>query len=379
MRVQEYSHFNMAPMLEHVWRNLLELSEADPIFGSYHWAHEWWRVFQHKNDKLCLTLIYEGDQAHGLAALYLTQERWGALKANVLAPVGQNTAQYLDFILPVEPEKAVSRLFDFLIEKSGWDVLSLNNMPKSSLNLKYLKSAASARKLLLVEEPEEVCPFILLEDNYNTFMLKRFRSKFRKEIKRNTRRLQAKGEHHFEMIYKAKKLRRVFSEMVRLEKHSWKGKKKLGIFGTPSKQRFYYQIMQTLADRGKLAVLLQWLDNRLITYEIAFLSKNRFLAFNTAFDSALRIYAPGVLSQVELIKHCYKMNIPIFDFLRGGEHYKAKWTDVATQNINLHIFAPTNRGRVLARGLKGRLLLRKLKRRIKPRQDVADFQIINSI
>ena len=378
MKVEEYSHFNIDPMLEPVWRNLLNLSDVDSIFGSYQWAREWWSAFKQKNDKLCLTLISEGNQAHGLAALYLTQERWGALKANVLAPVGQNTAQYLDFILPVEPQKTVSRLFDFLVEKPGWDVLSLNNMPKSSVNFKYIKSTASARKLMVVEEPEDVCPFILLEDNYNTFMLKRFRSKFRKEIKRNTRRLQAKGHHHFEMIYKAKNLHRVFSEIVRLENHSWKGKKKLGIFSTPSKQRFYYQIMQILAANGKLVVLLQWLDNKLITYEIAFLSKNRFLAFNTAFDSDFRIYAPGVLSQVELIKQCFKMNIPIFDFLRGGEHYKSKWTDVATQNVNLHIFAPTNRGSVLSGGLKGRMLLRKLKRRIRPRRDVADFKIINS-
>ena len=69
------------------------------------------------------------------------------------------------------------------------------------------------------------------------------------------------------------------------------------------------------------------------------------------------------------------MSFNIFDLLRGGERYKALWTDVATQNINLHIFSPAIKSKVLSLGSTGRIALRKLKRQIRPSNDEAFFRV----
>lgn len=377
MKVVECPHFNTEAMLRLIWRRLMELSETDPIFGCYEWAYEWWRVFKQDKDQLRLMLIYDGGQPCGLAPLYLTQQYWGGVQANTLLPIGHTTAEYLELLLPIKPVDTASCLFDYLIGRPGWDVISLIHTPQNASTLKYIKSAALHRKLKVVEELEEVCPFIPLKDDFQTFMLKRFRAPYRKKIKRFNKRLKKMGAHKFEFISNHKHLINVLSLISELENKSWKGMKKLGIFSMSDSRRFFYQISKILADQNKLGILLQWIDNRLISYDYGFVSKHKFYSYNAAFDPAFSKHSPGALSMVELIRQCYDMGLTELDLLRGGEKYKAHWTDIARQNITLSIFAPTNKGNLIYRGLKGRLLLRRLKRCISPLQDVYAFELVN--
>jgi CelD/BcsL family acetyltransferase involved in cellulose biosynthesis len=375
MRIDMYTDFDLLPDIEHLWQKLLERGTSDPIFGSFLWAKHWWECFGQEKHQLRLITLSLADEVAGLAGLCLTQENWGPLKAKVLVPLGWSTAEYVDLLLPSDSKKATDLLFDFLIEAQDWDVLSLKRLPAMSPTRDNIKSAAAEKKLLVLEELEEVCPFIALNGTFESLMHKHFKSNFRKEIRRNTRRLNSMGHHRFEMVTNPPDLDGLLSILVDLEKRSWKGQRGIGIFNTPAKRHFFHQISQTLAAQGKLAIFLQWLDDRLLSYDFGFITNKRIYLYNAAYDPNFKKYSPGTLSQHELLRWCYDMSLSIFDFLRGGERYKALWTDVATQNINLHIFSPALKGRVLSSGLAGRLALRRLKRQIRPPYNEALFRI----
>lgn len=376
MRIDVYTSFDVLPDIESLWQKLLERGISDPIFGSFLWARHWWECFGQEKHQLRLITLSLAGEVVGIAGLCLTQENWGPFKAKVLVPLGWSTAEYVDLLLPPNSKRATDLLFDFLTEEQDWDILSLKRLPAMSPNRDNFKSAAAKKKLLVVEEREEVCPFIRLDGTFESLMYKRFKSNFRKQIRRNTRRLNAIGHHRFEMVTNPPDLDSIMSILVELEKSSWKGRKGVGIFNTPAKRSFFYQISQTLAVQGKLAIFLQWLDDRLLSYDFGFTSNKTLYSYNAAYNPDFKKYSPGTLSMHELLRRCYDMGFNIFDFLRGGEHYKALWTDVATQNINLHIFSPALKSRVLSLGSAGRLALRSIKRQIRPPYNEAFFRIV---
>jgi CelD/BcsL family acetyltransferase involved in cellulose biosynthesis len=367
---------NLLAELEPHWQELLEKSPADPIFSSFTWAKEWWANFRGTHDELRLIVLKEGCNVLGLAGLYLTLERWGPIEARVLAPLGRTTAEYLDLIFSSEVKDGCYVLLQRLLQDKDWDIFSLNRLPANSPTRRSLKNAASELGLMVVEEEEQLCPFIELNGSFDGYMRKRFSRKHRNKIRRKTKKLNTRGKQRCEMITDGSNLDDKLPMVFDLEDRSWRGQQGLGIFGTEAKRLFFTKIAKSMALHKNLALHLQYLDDRLLAYHFGFVTDKKLYDYSLAFDPDFAKHSPGLLSLVDLLGRCFEKDIRIFDFLRGAEKYKKLWTDTATQNINLHIFSPGLKGRVLSSGLAGRLALRRLKRQIRPSYNEALFRIV---
>jgi CelD/BcsL family acetyltransferase involved in cellulose biosynthesis len=375
MKTDIIKDVNLLSELEPLWEKLLEQGPADPIFGSFIWAREWWLNFRGSRDDLRVIVLKEGCDIFGLAGLYLTLERWGPIKAKVLAPLGRTTAEYLDLIFPSGGKDGCYVLLQRLLQDKDWDVFSLNRLPASSPTRRSIKNAASELGLLVVEEEEQLCPFIGLNGSFDAYMRKHFSRNFRKNIRRKTKKLNNLGKQRFEMVTDGLNLDDKLAMVFDLEDRSWKGQRGVGIFGTEEKRTFFTKVAKSMASHKRLALHLQYLDDRLLAYNFGFVTNKKLYDYSLAFDPDFASYSPGLLSLVDLLSRCFEKGIRIFDFLRGAEKYKKLWTDTATQNINLHVFSPNIRARTLAMGLKNRLALRRIKRRFRQPPNEAQFEI----
>jgi len=66
-------------------------------------------------------------------------------------------------------------------------------------------------------------------------------------------------------------------------------------------------------------------------------NKYRLAYFNGGFNQDYTEYSLGTLLVSELISFAYQENIKVFDFLRGREGYKLKWTDVFDWNKDIYL------------------------------------------
>lgn len=375
MKTEIIKDVNHLSELEPLWQKLVEQSPADEIFGSFTWAKEWWANFRGTHDELRVIVLKEGSEIFGLAGLYLTLERWGPIEVRVLAPLGRTTAEYLDLIFPSGVKGVSEVLLETLLEDKDWDVFSLNRLPASSPTRRSIKNAASELGLMVVEEEEQLCPFIELNGSFDGYMRKHFTRNHRNNIRRKTKKLNKLGKQRFEMITDGSNLDDKLQIMFDLEDRSWKGQQGLGIFGTEAKRIFFTNVAKSMAAQKRLALHLQSLDDRLLAYHFGFVVNKKLYDYSLAFDPDFASYSPGLLSQVNLLSWCFERGIRSFDFLRGAEKYKKIWTDTATQNINLHVFSPNIRARTLGMGLKNRLALRRVKRRFRQPPNEAQFEI----
>jgi CelD/BcsL family acetyltransferase involved in cellulose biosynthesis len=89
-------------------------------------------------------------------------------------------------------------------------------------------------------------------------------------------------------------------------------------------------------------------DDKIVGYRYGFLYKQRFYDWNTSFDPAYFQYSPGKILVGEAIRSSIENRIEEFDFLRGDEEYKLKWTELSRAIYELFYFANSALGSILA-------------------------------
>jgi hypothetical protein len=321
-------------------------AEVDPIFGSQAWLKAWWRTLALPTDRLWALVLREDAKPLGAAFLYLSRQPWGPLTAQELRQVGWCTSEFSCLHLPSE-SGAVQTMFDTLAAQREWDVFSLTQLPKACGLRRRVIEETRARGWLWLEEPDLPCPYIEVRGEFQAFVQSRLKAKYRKEIRQGKMRLECLGHHCLELVRQTSDLGALLDQMSMLESRSWKGEQGTGLFSSPEKDRFYREIAASFLERGQLALHLQWLDDRLISFWFGFIAAGRYYAYNTAYDPDFRNFSPGRVSLHDLLEQCWALGLERFNFLRGDRPYKKLWTDTATQNINLLVFAPTVKGRLL--------------------------------
>jgi CelD/BcsL family acetyltransferase involved in cellulose biosynthesis len=79
-------------------------------------------------------------------------------------------------------------------------------------------------------------------------------------------------------------------------------------------------------------------DEEVIGTLYGFISKNRFVYFAAGFDPRYSKYSLGVVLIGKMMDYLIVHNFRYFDFLRGTEDYKFKWTKEINQNYAVYSF-----------------------------------------
>ncbi len=142
---------------ERDWQQLLDASDADPLFLSWHWMYDWWQRFHRPGDRLRLIAAYRGDRLIGLAPLYQAQARYlrGLLPVQRLQFLGTGIrrnaglrSEYLGFILDREQrDAALDALLGALGELDGWQEACFQDVPSENPLTNRLDTLGKRREL----------------------------------------------------------------------------------------------------------------------------------------------------------------------------------------------------------------------------------------
>ena len=376
MNLELIENMDLQPSLEPVWERLVTECRADPLFSSFTWVKEWWRAFRSRETKLQVWLLKSGDTIVGLTNLYKTVEKWGPFDAKVLAPLGRTTSQYVDLLIPSSLRGGMKKVVKELLNGSDSDVLSLNRLKKGSPTALGVKKAAMELGLTSIEVDGLLCPFLKVEGPFDDYFRGRLSRKHRNEVTRKMNKLSSLGDQRFVLITKTHELSKVFEEVLELDKRAWKGQLEISIFADEIKKHFFRGLVETMVSQNRAFFHLFYLDDRLLNYELAFTTHAKVYLYATAYDPQFRKYSPGLLARVDQIKYSFEAGMDVVEFGRCGYEHKKQWTNTAAQNVNLYVFSPSPRGRLLSSWLQSRLALRKLKRSLTPSPE-AMFDVVN--
>lgn len=313
------------------WDELLSRSRADSFFLRHAWLTAWWRRFGAGRE--LRVLVAEEDSGDGIrtigvAPLCLSRETDHRVLPYVeLSFLGREgvTGDNLDFFTEPGREKEVVRAFlEHLLRERDWDLLRASDLPEDSPTLSLVMDATAARGVPVVPGKSQTCPFLPLPRTWDEFLAS-VSANLRSNLRRREKKLVAMGavfeEVHGGAIGPA--LETLFS----LHGARWATKGQTGNFIDPRLRAFHQEIAPLLDAEGALGFWTLRLAGRTVAGIYGFRHRGRFLYYQAGFDPACAEHGVGLALMGHAIRRNIDAGMVEFDYLRGDEEYKRRWTD----------------------------------------------------
>ena len=334
------------------WNGLLERSRSASAFLSSDWLAAAFRHVEEPATRLHVISVRTGEgNLVGLAPFCV--RRLAAWKPRVLEFMASRrvSSEYLDLVCdPAFETEVVDAVWGSL--RSGpraWDYARLSDVTEGSiLRNRFLERMPSDRFRFEIE-PAQNCPYLELprsvEDLY-AGLSRQFRGTLRRADRKmselGVRRVVAEGPSALvpalERLYELHALR-------------WGHRGQSGKLRAAEIQRFHREVASRLdSSRGARVYTLE-VGERTIAALYGLEYKGIFFFYQSGFDPsppngsiAAWDYSPGLWVVSQAIQDCVRRGLREFDFLRGAELYKTRWTLLARRTSTL-VILPTDRWR----------------------------------
>jgi CelD/BcsL family acetyltransferase involved in cellulose biosynthesis len=317
MRIERRAAFG--DLDEKRWNVLLERSGVPSVFLAWQWQTAWADAFL-AGRPLHLLAVLDGDDLIGLLPLY--EEEPG--RCQLVG--GVDVSDYLDLLCVAGREEEVWRAL--LAARAGdpgvWD---LHGLRAASPTVALLPALAPAHGLVATRAVEERCPVLELPGTWDEY-LGRLGGKDRHELKRKMRRLErelpgaAARAHGAPDGWDA-----ALTTFLQLHRQSKVGKAR---FMDQRMEGFFRTATLALAEAGWARLWFLEHEGRPVAAFLCLEHGGSVGLYNSGFDPAHARLAPGLVLLAHVIRDAIERGIPVFDFLRGEEPYKADFGPVPT-------------------------------------------------
>lgn len=341
--------------LRKAWDHLARRAEHPNVFTSFEWAWVWWQQFGTKdllgrNLRLHILHLQQQGRTAALVPLLLRTASWGGLSLEKLEFLGTGLADYGDLLLEDSSAEEVEALLDYLWrERKSWDLVELGQLPADSSPAKRLAEALPRSPLHYRLRADEPCVYIPLTTDWAGFLKTRSkltRETFHKKANR-LKRLEAEGLR-IRILENPQGEPGLLARMVALEKKKQvRGAPVLRVLNTA--EDFFRLLFDTLGPAGQLYLALMEQHDRLMAYELGFRYGGKLWAYTKAFDRDDAYYSPGTMLIPAVIDYGFRKGYREYDFLRGDEPYKKRWSPHLRTTVGFEIWKPELRSRLLAR------------------------------
>ncbi len=327
--------------LRPAWDRLLADAGVHHPFLSWAWQYGWLRAHPRLRPRVLLEWLPDGRLA-GLLPL--------RLQPHPLLPRLEWLAEgsggdELDLVLsPDAHPETGPRLARHLLALEGWRLADLHSLPAAS----RLEACLQSTDLRCENSAEYDLPFLSLPAGFDQ-LLAQCSPNFRSEIRRRRRAWQRQwGSFHLECITSPPRLAEMLPELFRMHNLRRRQKSQPGIFESGALREFHLRLAADppSGSRPRLYLLFAGDQPRAALY--GFQTGDRFAFFQSGFDPESAALSPGTVLMSCILEDCIRRGERGFDFLRGDEHYKYRWTQQARSTYRLR----------LARSFPGKLAFR---------------------
>lgn len=344
------------------WGQLLKSAGNVSIFQSFDWIRAWMNSFD-ADKEIKIFMIFQGEELTGVIPVFIQRSRYLGLPVRIIRLAGYSDSDYNDLILREEgAEEAISLWMDYLATYvKKWDLMQFDEVPEGSRSPDLLIKAFEGRGHRVIQSETSICPFATLAGDYESY-LKGMKKNYRKILKKKERRLAERGDSALKNWGgDMERLDHFLDVSAGLEGKSWKGEKGVGIFLDENHRRFHREFLSSETGRRHADLYFLTVDGSPMAYQYCFYWDNGLWAYNTAFDPDYSEFGPGNLMINSLIRKCCEENrFGTFDLMRGGEEYKAMWTDREKRNSRITVYSRTLYGKLLFMAESNKHLIKKM-------------------
>lgn len=336
-----------------VWNAVHERCARRNVFLSWEWVSNWVDVYTDEGRLLVIVIHNEGEP-RAIAPLFVEEEYFpGRVKLKVLRFLGSGEvcADHVDMMIAADSHAAYARrIWDELFGslRGEWDVFEYYDTPADSPALQAFRDLTRKDKRCLSTERvgEGVCPYLSLPASWDEFLARCSGSK-RYTITYSMKKLAEQGALEKRFCERPEEVASFMDAFISIHQRSWNERGEPGAFSRPRFEKFHRRVAESLLAKGSLFLCSFHLGGRHV---------GSFYGFDYA--GTLYYYLMGVETNpakkvktgTVVIGHCIgeaiRRGCGEFDFLRGAEEYKYRWTSTDRRNPRVRFYNRT--GKALA-------------------------------
>jgi CelD/BcsL family acetyltransferase involved in cellulose biosynthesis len=349
MKIQVLQRQDDLADLSAEWDQLALEDTRDGFFRTSVWYRAWMTHIRPDAEPHVLTLRDDAGRLVGLAPLCRLRYRDLGFRLNALAWAGREvvSGDFLDFLAaPVARPQVVGALLDAIwASERSWSLLVLGELLDGGDSYRSTASIARERGASVRRQEERLCPYIELPGSFDDY-LATLGTSTRYHIRRRMRDVEKKGA-----------VVRVYSEpgalvarldtLVELHLARWRRDHQPGTFGRPGFVPFLKEVFLHLPASASARLYELEHEGRVAASLLTFAFGDSVLYYQAGWhpDSSLSALSPGVVLMAHSIRDAIQTHARYYEFLRGDEAYKSRWTQTARTTATLLVAR-----RAMARG-----------------------------
>lgn len=337
------------------WGQLLACSASRSVFQTWEWQLACWQHFG-DGHRLMLMAVRDSDGTLvGVAPLRVRRD--GQLlsgRAVTFLGATRVSSDYLDVIAaPGREREVAAAIWEALLARAGdWDFLELSDVLEDSITARHLVPLAERHGCTVNRAVCQECPYFPLPSDVETHWSS-IGPAMRASVRRKTRKLESIGVT-FQTVEDPAALPAALETLYDLHSKRWAVRDQSGKLRDSAVHEFHLWIARTLGADGHVRISSLTLGERVLAMLYWFEFKQVFTYYQSGFDpevpgTGLRAadYSPGSVLISRCLQDGIRRGLVEFDFLRGVESYKLRWTGAMRTTWTLTVMP---RSKWVARG-----------------------------
>ncbi len=317
--------------LEPEWRQLASVCAAATVFQTFEWNAAWWKHFGRLPGRRLRLVTFRSAEGALVGLAPLMTSFWYATPLRRLSFLGTGTSDYLDVLAAPGWEREVAQsLYSYLESAGGWQIADFQQLREGSLLRQYLPPADS--RLHVRDVPGEACPFLPLPPTWDA-LLQGLGKKTRANVGYYDRALQKVYAVEIGPVTDVGVLDEEMTRLFELHGRRWNQRWLPGVFAGKRVQAFHRDVARRLLGQGWLRLFTLHLDGETQASLYCFRYGDRLCYYQGGFEPTLARLSLGTVLTARAMQAAISEDCQVFDFLRGDEPYKAKWTGSSQVNL----------------------------------------------
>lgn len=312
------------------WNSLLAKCPKAAIFQTWEWINSCMKNFGRMKRFVVLCIRNDGDLA-AIAPMEITL-MYG-LPFRRLQFIGAGVSDYMDFILAEGFEdQSLKAIFDWIeANSSRWDLLDLQQISEGSSTLEFCKQDAGWYGEAILGEQ---CPYLPLAENWDA-MLAVFGKKMRWNLGYYERLMRRDFESVEISVLGEDEIAEGMAAFFDLHTKRWRKRWLPGMLADSGRQKFHKEIAAECIKNGALKLHALRVNGQIRSILYCYMFNGRYYYYLGGFDPELSKYSLGTVLTGHAVRGAVDNGCIEFDFLRGDERYKSRWTKEFRINTRL--------------------------------------------
>ena len=278
------------------------------------------------------------DKGEIIAIAPLRQSRYSVLGPfgyEVIEPLAYQAADYTGIMLAEREKECLTLILDHLFQHSDWDFMYLHDFQEKSLIPELLTHISDHLGITYDCGKGKLCPYRILPNSMD-ILVKELGAKFR----HNLRYYRQKMEKNYKKVEFKKydelgSVEETAKTFIELHQKRWNLKGLPGAINTQITRDFFIDLSRKLANNGWLALYFLTANDEPIAGLYCVEYDHTMYEILSGFDPDFSRYSVGNLLHAKVIEKCIEKKIEEFDFMKGDESYKLKYTKMMRRNWNI--------------------------------------------